>query len=97
MLSVIICAVLVTIILASCAAGPNTARMVPNEKGNVAGFWRGVWHGLIAPVTFIISLFKNNVTMYEVRNSGHGYDFGFVLGAGIFFSTFGYDFCLFKF
>jgi hypothetical protein len=38
---------------------------------------------MISPVTWVISLFSENVNMYEVHNNGGWYDFGFVLGAGI--------------
>jgi hypothetical protein len=58
---------------------------VPGPDGNLAGFWLGVWHGVIAPVTFILSLFKNNVSFYEVHNNGGWYNFGFMLGAGLLF------------
>ncbi len=51
--------------------------------GDVAGFWLGVWHGLISPITFVISLFTDTVNLYEVHNNGNWYDFGFVIGAGI--------------
>ncbi|MEM7371608.1 MAG: hypothetical protein AAF587_23540 [Bacteroidota bacterium] len=50
-----------------------------------SGFWMGVWHGIIAPVTFIISLFSDTIQMYDINNNGGWYDFGFVLGAGILF------------
>jgi hypothetical protein len=30
-------------------AGANELENSENEKGNIAGFWRGLWHGLIAP------------------------------------------------
>jgi hypothetical protein len=36
------------------------------------------WNELI---TFIISLFSDNVHFYEVHNSGGWYNFGFLLGA----------------
>ena len=49
------------------------------------GFWRGLWNGIIAPITFVISLFTDKVRMYEVHNNGGWYDFGFVLGAMIAF------------
>ena len=62
--------------IASCAAGPN--ELV--STGTVAGFWRGLWHGLIAPVAFLISLFSHNVGVYEVHNNGNWYNFGFILG-----------------
>lgn len=49
------------------------------------GFWSGLWHGLIAPVSFFGSLLSENIAMYAVNNSGGWYDFGFVIGAGILF------------
>jgi hypothetical protein len=46
-----------------------------------AGFWVGFWHGLIAPFTFVISLFNPDVRIYETHNNGGWYDLGFLLGA----------------
>jgi hypothetical protein len=78
-------AVLVLAFLCSaCAPGPNSAEKTPNAEGKVAGFFKGFWHGLISPITFIISIFTKNVRMYEVHNNGIFYNFGFVLGAGLF-------------
>jgi hypothetical protein len=74
------------VVLASCAPGPNDVEKTPSAKGKVAGFWLGLWHGLISPVTFIISVFSRNVRLYEVHNNGGWYNFGFVLGAGLFLS-----------
>jgi len=71
---------------ASCAPGPNDAERTPGPKGHVAGFFLGLWHGFISPVTFIVSLFTRNVRLYEVHNNGSWYNFGFVLGAGLFLS-----------
>ena len=76
---------LVVFVLASCAAGSNELRDSPNPDGVVAGFWRGLWHGIIAPVTFIISLFSRSVQMYEVHNNGGWYNFGFLVGIMIIF------------
>lgn len=66
--------------LAACAAGPNPAIGTPPAEGSAAGFWLGLWHGAILPVTFFISLFTDDVTVYEVFNKGNWYDFGFFLG-----------------
>jgi hypothetical protein len=44
-----------------------------------AGFSAGLWHGIIMPITFIVSLFNPNVGIYETNNNGGWY--GFVLGA----------------
>jgi hypothetical protein len=73
------------LLLTACAAGANPEVGAAAPDGGVAGFWLGLWHGIIAPVTFVISLFTANVSLYEVHNSGNWYDFGFVLGAGILF------------
>ena len=80
-----ICLILI-FILSSCVAGPNKLEKTPNEEGEVAGFLMGLWHGLISPVTFIISIFSNSIRFYEVHNSGSWYNFGFVIGAGLFLS-----------
>jgi hypothetical protein len=73
------------VMLAACVAGVNPEVGTAVEGEAVADFWLGLWHGVIAPVTFIISLFTDNVNFYEVHNNGNWYDFGFVLGAGILF------------
>ena len=64
----------------SCTAGPES-RFVSSP----AGFWAGLWHGLICVITFIISLFSDSVKMYEMNNTGTWYDLGFLLGACIAF------------
>jgi hypothetical protein len=75
--------VIAALVLSACAAGANPELGTAAIDGDVAGLWLGLWHGVIAPVTFIISLFTDNVNLYEVHNNGNWYDFGFVLGAGI--------------
>lgn len=69
------------VVMAGCAPGPNPLADTPSAGGEVAGFWLGVWHGLICPITFVISLFDGRVSVYEVYNSGGWYNFGFLLGA----------------
>jgi hypothetical protein len=65
-----------TLILLITGCAPNNQMYF--EKA--AGFWAGVWHGLIVIITFIISLFTDTVGIYEINNTGGWYDFGFVLG-----------------
>jgi len=67
--------------LAACAPGGNT--VVAAGGADQAGFWLGLWHGAIAPITFIVSLFNDHVNVYEVRNSGNWYNFGFMLGLSV--------------
>jgi hypothetical protein len=74
---------LLLVILAGCAPGPN--ELVGENTAKAAGFWLGLWHGFIAPVTFVISLFNRNVQMYEVHNTGAWYNLGFLLGMSIIF------------
>ncbi len=78
-------AILAVLLLAGCAAGTNPTVDVLDADGKSAGFWSGLWHGLISCVTFVISLFSDNVNVYEVYNSGNWYDFGFIFGVSIIF------------
>ena len=59
--------------------GPGSKYKLPGARP--AGFLAGLWHGLICPLTFLVSLFSPDVRMYEVDNNGLWYDFGFILGA----------------
>jgi len=72
------------LLLAACAAGPNTMAQVNGP--HVAGFWQGLWQGAISPVTFLVSLFNHHVNIYEVHNSGNWYNFGFMIGVSAVFS-----------
>lgn len=71
--------VAVVFILSSCAAGNQKFIEEP------AGFFMGLWHGFISLFTFIISLFNDNVRVYELTNTGHLYDLGFIIGISIFY------------
>ncbi len=70
----------VAVAVIGCAPGPNGFAGTPSQNGFVPGFWQGLWNGVIAPVTFIISLFNKGVQMYEVHNNGGWYNLGFLLG-----------------
>ena len=59
-------------------AGANSKYKEPEARP--AGFWAGLWHGLILPITFLVSLFVDGVSIYETSNNGRWYEFGFVLG-----------------
>ena len=68
---------MVSLALLGCTAGSS-----PLPPGD-AGFWLGLWHGIIAWPAFIVSLFNDNVSLYEVRNNGAWYDWGFLIGLGM--------------
>jgi len=73
------CALLViamALTLAGCLAMEAPTAVQPTAPG----FWMGVWHGFIFPVTFVFSLFTNDVAVYAVPNNGSWYDFGYFVG-----------------
>lgn len=72
---------LLLLLLAGCAPGPNDSSGTPDEDGDISGFWNGLWHGFISPFAFIVSLFTDDVNIYDVHNNGRWYNFGFLLGA----------------
>jgi hypothetical protein len=80
MKNTLLVALLAMLLLTSCVPGHNTSEHIANSSGFVAGFWLGFWHGLISPITFVISLFNNKVNFYEVHNNGGWYNFGFIFG-----------------
>lgn len=77
--------ILIAVTIVSCTAGPNQLQGTPDEDGRIAGFWQGFWHGMISPITFILSLLTDNVYVFDVHNNGGWYVFGFLLGASITF------------
>lgn len=83
--SAVVLVLFALVMLAGCAPGANAMRGTMDAKGVIAGFWRGLWNGIIAPVTFIISLFNPAVQMYEVHNNGGWYNAGFLLGMIVIF------------
>jgi hypothetical protein len=62
------------------APGPNPLVNTPDVHGSPAGIALGIWHGMISPVTLIVSFTNPNVQMYEVHNDGNQYNLGFYLG-----------------
>ena len=82
---VIFLLIIIAVVLASCAAGPNSMKGLENSEGKAAGFLMGLWHGFISLFTFIISLFSDKVNVYEVCNNGGWYNFGFILGLSAFY------------
>jgi hypothetical protein len=69
-----------TMFLTGCADVTLVQECVTDDP---YGFWGGLWHGLISPISFFGSIFTDDIAMYAKNNNGGWYDFGFVLGAGI--------------
>lgn len=69
--------------------GPNPLADETGENGRIAGLGQGLWHGLIAPMTLVISFFNEEVQMYEVHNNGGEYNVGYLIGVAIIFLLLG--------
>ncbi|MFO7637610.1 MAG: hypothetical protein R6W96_09930 [Clostridia bacterium] len=66
--------VILVFALAGCVPGDGT-----NTVDRPAGFFWGIWHGWLAPVSLIISIFKGNIRIYEINNVGWLYDLGYYM------------------
>ncbi|HRY72859.1 MAG TPA: hypothetical protein P5165_06510 [Spirochaetia bacterium] len=67
-------ALLALLLCASCIPGDGK-----NSAEKPAGFWTGIWHGWIAPVSLVAELFKPELSVYEEANKGFWYDLGFYM------------------
>jgi hypothetical protein len=63
------------LVVSSCAAGDT--QFTPETP---AGFWWGLWHGVISVISLVVHIFNETVVVYETDNTGGWYDFGFLLG-----------------
>jgi len=75
----VIALVVVAVLAFGCAPG-NDRWGQKKPPPSTAGFWAGMWHGFIIVVTFIVSLFTDDVGLYEINNRGWQYDLGFIFG-----------------
>jgi len=71
------------------APGPNPLVNTADAHGHVAGIMLGIWHGIISPVTMVLSFVNQGVQMYEVHNDGSQYNLGFLLGVALVFVILG--------
>jgi len=69
----------ILLVLSGCA---DTVSYELTQSIEPVGFWYGLWHGIILPFAWIVSLFNDNVSIYAIYNNGGWYDFGFMLGVG---------------
>lgn len=69
--------------------GPNPVLNQADEDGRVAGILLGLWHGLIAPVLLVGSIFNPALQIYEVHNNGTEYNLGYLFGVALVFLILG--------
>ncbi|HZK61732.1 MAG TPA: hypothetical protein VFC41_06615 [Anaerovoracaceae bacterium] len=65
--------------------GPNPQINVADADNRIAGILLGIWHGIISPVTMVLSFINPNIQIYEVHNNGAQYNLGFLIGVAIVF------------
>lgn len=61
-------------LLSGCIPGDGSY-----SNNDPAGFFSGVWHGWISPISLIIGIFNHDIHIYEPINTGWFYDFGFYI------------------
>jgi hypothetical protein len=71
------------------APGPNPQANTADRHGSPAGILLGIWHGIISPLTMVLSFFNKDLNMYEVHNDGGQYNLGFLVGVAIVFVLLG--------
>ncbi|NLN05710.1 MAG: hypothetical protein GX166_13055 [Clostridiaceae bacterium] len=71
---VVLMSLVLMVILSGCIPGDGK-----HNEENKAGFFWGVWHGWIAPISLIGGIFNKDLRVYEVANTGWWYDFGFYI------------------
>ena len=71
--------VFVLLLMTGCA---DTATFSQAGQIELVGFWYGLWHGVIFPFAWLVSLFSDGTAIYAIYNNGGWYDFGFFLGVG---------------
>ncbi len=70
-------AVLLLLTLAACASQPYV------DTEGAPGFFHGALHGFIAWFALVGHVFNHHIRVYAFPNSGGWYDFGFLIGAGL--------------
>ena len=80
-----ICLLLLITLITVAGCMPGDGSYTAEEP---AGFFWGVWHGLIAPISLIWGLFNADIRLYEPINNGWAYDLGFYIAVVGGFSSF---------
>ncbi|QEN06752.1 hypothetical protein EXM22_01620 [Oceanispirochaeta crateris] len=71
---IVVLLILTLVMLTGCLPGDGRASEV-----SPANFLWGIWHGWMAPLSLIVSIFAKNIRLYEIHNTGIWYDFGFYM------------------
>ncbi len=64
--------VMLSLLLVGCM--PTVA-----TESSPSGFFLGIWHGWIAPLSLIFGFFDRSIRIYDPNNIGWWYDFGYYM------------------
>ncbi|HIT52711.1 MAG TPA: hypothetical protein IAD07_02090 [Candidatus Fimivicinus intestinavium] len=70
-IAILLLALCLLLLLGGCV--PHRA-----PSADAAGFFTGIWHGWIAPVSLVLSFF-GDYQLYESHNTGFPYNLGFYM------------------
>lgn len=62
------------LLLSGCVPGDGTY-----TETDPAGFFWGIWHGWLAPISLVLGFFQDHLRIYETVNTGWWYDLGFYM------------------
>lgn len=69
-------ALILLLVLSTTSCLPGDGAAGPEDP---AGFFSGIWHGWMAPVSLIVSIFRDKIAIYEPYNTGFWYDFAYYI------------------
>ncbi len=65
------------LMLTGCADSVSFVEAATMEP---VGFLHGVWHGITVIISFIGSIFFDDIAVYAIYNNGGWYDLGYIIG-----------------
>lgn len=69
--------IVIFLLVAFAGCMPNVESL--NHPASPSGFFKGIWHGWIAPFSLIFGFFNDHIRIYDANNTGWWYDFGFYM------------------
>lgn len=73
---IVLTLLLISLLMLMTGCMPGDGSYTTNDP---AGFLSGIWHGWIAPISLLVSLFSDSIHLYEPINTGFWYEFGFYI------------------
>ncbi len=82
---------LAVILLCGCGAANSAFQYTPWGKVEGAGFFTGLLDGFVSFWCLLISIFTTKIEIYNPKNIGFCYNFGFAIGLLFFVGSFEVD------